>query len=94
MASANRAFETLNWHQRTELSPLSGHSTLILKDRALNPQNKEESDANNFQARSKEALARSEAEYKKPKTNTQTQKIKPENQIPKLKKKKKSMSRA
>ena len=63
-------------------------------------QNEEESDAGNFHAWSKEALevlAKFEAEYKKPRTNTQTQKIKPKNQIPKPKKwnqekKKKSMS--
>ena len=37
VASANRAFETLDWHRRTELSPLSARSTLILRDRAPNP---------------------------------------------------------
>ena len=68
----------------SEIAQLSSLETVLRTH-----QNEEESDTGNFQARSKEtleALARSEAEYKKPKTNTQTQKIKPENQIPKPKK--------
>ena len=88
VAWANKAFKTLDWLQpdytefydavrsllslRTQLSSLE---TLLRTH-----QNEEESDAGNFQARSKEALARFEAEYKKPSTNTQTQKIKPKNQ--------------
>ena len=97
VASANRAFETLEWLQPdcTEFYDavrdlLSRRAQLYSLETELRThQNEEESDAGNFQARSKEALevlARSEAEYKKPKTNTQTQKIKPGNQIPKPKK--------
>ena len=66
---------------------LSRHAQLSSLETVLQThQNEEESDASNFQARSKEALARSEAKYKKPITNIQTHKIKPENQIPKPKK--------
>ncbi|XP_050246774.1 uncharacterized protein LOC126694496 [Quercus robur] len=76
VASANRAFETLDWLQPdcTEfydavgdlLSRRAQFSSLETELRTH--QNEEESDAGNFQARSKEALealARSEAEYKK-----------------------------
>ena len=66
-------------------SPSSEIAQLLSLETVLQThQNEEESDAGNFQARSKKALevlARFEAEYKKPSTNTQTQKIKPENQI-------------
>ena len=98
VASANRAFETLDWLQPdcTEFydavrALLSRHAQLSSLETVLQThQNEEESDASNFQARSKEALARSEAKYKKPinpnpenqtrKSNTQTQKMKPEKQ--------------
>ena len=76
VASANRAFETLDWLQpdctefydavRDLLSCRAQLSSLETELRTH--QNEEESDAGNFQARSKdalEALARSEAEYKK-----------------------------
>ena len=68
----------------SEISQLSSLETMLRTH-----QNEEESDVGNFHARSKEALevlARFEAEYKKSITNTQTQKIRPENQIPKPKK--------
>ncbi|KAM4092325.1 hypothetical protein ACB094_06G030100 [Castanea mollissima] len=76
VASANRAFETLDWLQpdctefyaavRDLLSRRAQLSSLETELRTH--QNEEESDAGNFHARSKEALealARSEAEYKK-----------------------------
>ena len=68
----------------SEIAQLSSLETVLRTH-----QNEEEFDAGNFHARSKEALevlARFEAEYKKPRTNTQTQKIKPKNQILKPKK--------
>ena len=76
VASANRAFETLDWLQPdcTEFYDavgdlLSRRAQLSSLETELRThQNEEESDAGNFQARSKEALealARSEAEYKK-----------------------------
>ena len=97
VALANRAFKTLDWLQpdyiefyNTVRALLSRRAQLSSLETVLRThENEEESDANNFQARSKEApeaLARSKAEYKKPKTNTQTEKIKPVNQIPKPKK--------
>ncbi|XP_023901081.1 uncharacterized protein LOC112012944 [Quercus suber] len=76
VASANRALETLDWLQpdctefydavRDLLSRRAQLSSLETELRTH--QNEEESDAGDFQARSKdalEALARSEAEYKK-----------------------------
>ena len=88
VASANRAFETLDWLQPnwTEFynavrAFLSRHTQLSSLETVLQThQNEEESYADNLQAQLKEALARSKAKYKKPKTNTQTQKIKPKNQ--------------
>ncbi|KAL0000723.1 hypothetical protein SO802_014504 [Lithocarpus litseifolius] len=76
VASANRAFETLDWLQPdcTEfydavMALLSRRAQLSSLETVLRThQNEEESNAGNFQARSKEALealARSEAEYKK-----------------------------
>ena len=98
VAWANRAFETLDWLQPdyTEFydavrALLSWCTQLSSLETVLRThQNEEESNASNFQAQSKkalEALARSEAEYKKlkqipkpRKSNTQTQKMKPEKQ--------------
>ena len=78
VASMNRAFETLDWHQPncTEFydavkALLSQRAQLSSLETILRThQNEEESDAGNFQARLQEALARSEAKYKKPRTNT------------------------
>ena len=80
VASANRAFETLDWLQPdcTEFynavrALLSRRTQLSSLETVLQThQNEEESDADNLQAQLKEALARSKAKYKKPKTNTQT----------------------
>ena len=93
VALVNRAFETLDWLQPdcTEFynavrALLSRRAQLSSLETVLwTHQNEEESDAGNFQARSKEALARSKAEYKKPRTNTQTQKINPKIKYPNLK---------
>ena len=83
VASVNRAFETLDWLQPDSTEFYNAVRTLLSRRAQLSSleivlrihQNEEESDAGNFQARSKEALealARSKAEYKKPRTNTQT----------------------
>ena len=87
VASTNRALETLDWLQldciefyNVVWSLLSWRAQLSSLETMLwTHQNEEEFEVGYFQAWSKEALARSEAKYKKPRTNTQTQKIKPEN---------------
>ena len=107
VASANRAFETLDWLQPdcTEFydavrALLSRHAQLSSLETVLQThQNEEESDAGNIQARSKEALevlARSEAEYKKleqiPKPRKSNPKIKYPNPKNETRKTKKTKS--